>query len=423
MLRLSTKNWFTHQKKINNLSVKIVDLSKLKDWVLGKKLIYHKSKKFFKIVGIKVFTNFYKKNWDQPIIIQKEVGILGIIKNEIKNEYLLQAKVEPGNKNKLQLSPTVQATKSNYTRIHGGKNVPYLNHFLKKKHYFSINQSEQGFRYLHKFNSNILIKIKKNIKKKNNFFWFSAKEITYLVRRKNILNMDTLSVFSSFIKKLKKDFPTNSNKKLNKWIKTNERKYFIKTKIVSLASLTTWIINKKNITHILNKHFSIVGANIAANKREVLKWNQPLIKGKKLAFAGFIMKKFNNTNHYLCRFLLKPGLKNSAISCSVNTSDIYNLKKNSILTTFQKKLINGYFFNKKKKKQIIYKNIISDEGGRFLNCQIKCMGLLLKDDFLLKIPPNYFWISQNQMINLIKHKKIDIESRLLFACINIKNIN
>ena len=77
----------------------------------------------------------------------------------------------------------------------------------------------------------------------------------------------------------------------------------------------------------------------------------------------------------------------------------------------------------RKKNQIIYKNIISDEGGRFLNCQIKCIGLLLKDEFLLKIPPNYFWISQNQMINLIKHKKIDIESRLLFACINIKNIN
>ena len=184
MLRLSTKNWFTHQKKINNLSVKIVDLSKLKDWVLGKKLIYHKSKKFFKIVGIKVFTNFYKKNWDQPIIIQKEVGILGIIKNEIKNEYLLQAKVEPGNKNKLQLSPTVQATKSNYTRIHGGKNVPYLNHFLKKKHYFSINQSEQGFRYLHKFNSNILIKIKKNIKKKIIFFGLVQKKLRILLEKK-----------------------------------------------------------------------------------------------------------------------------------------------------------------------------------------------------------------------------------------------
>ena len=73
---------------------------------------------------------FYKKkNWDQPIIVQKEIGILGILKKN--NKYLLQAKFEPGNINKIQISPTVQATKSNYTQVHGGKKVPFLNYFLK----------------------------------------------------------------------------------------------------------------------------------------------------------------------------------------------------------------------------------------------------------------------------------------------------
>ena len=33
----------------------------------------------------------------------------------------MRANVEPGNINKLQISPSVQATKSNY-RVHGGKN-------------------------------------------------------------------------------------------------------------------------------------------------------------------------------------------------------------------------------------------------------------------------------------------------------------
>ena len=37
--------------------------------------------------------------------------------------------MEPGNINKVQLSPTVQATKSNYTRVHGGKAIKYLNFF------------------------------------------------------------------------------------------------------------------------------------------------------------------------------------------------------------------------------------------------------------------------------------------------------
>ena len=40
------------------------------------------SKRFFKIVGIKINSNFYKKKiWYQPIIVQNEIGILGIIKN------------------------------------------------------------------------------------------------------------------------------------------------------------------------------------------------------------------------------------------------------------------------------------------------------------------------------------------------------
>ena len=49
---------------------------------------------------------------------------MGIIKNVNTNKYLLQAKVEPGNINKIQISPTVQATRSNYLRIHGGKTIP-----------------------------------------------------------------------------------------------------------------------------------------------------------------------------------------------------------------------------------------------------------------------------------------------------------
>ena len=111
--------WLDKQKKKHILSVKIINLSQIDKWNYNSSLIYHKSKKFFKIVAIKVVSNFYKHKWDQPIIIQNEIGILGIIKNQKTKKYLLQAKVEPGNINNLQLAPTVQATKSNYSRVHG----------------------------------------------------------------------------------------------------------------------------------------------------------------------------------------------------------------------------------------------------------------------------------------------------------------
>ena len=109
-------------------------------------------------------------------MFQNEDGILGIIKNKETQKYLLQAKVEPGNINKLQLAPTVQATKSNYSQVHGGSKVPYVEYFLKLNKFNKYNQTEQGFRYLNKFNSNILLEKSVKIKKEMNFIGFLKKK-------------------------------------------------------------------------------------------------------------------------------------------------------------------------------------------------------------------------------------------------------
>ena len=421
MLNKNFQKWLKSQKKQNKIKVKIKKLDNLNNWYFNKNSIFHKSKKFFKIIGIDVKSNLVGKNWDQPIIVQNELGILGIIKDKKRERYLLQAKVEPGNKNKLQLSPTVQATKSNYTRIHGGKKIPFLSFFINKKKDF-ISQSEQGYRYLFKFNYNSLVEITKSIKLFNNFYWFNKRDLIKLVKIKNILNMDTISVFSSFISKNRKDFPLTSMQKINKWIKIKDRIFNLKIKIKPLANLKNWIVKNDSINHKKNKHFSVIGININANKREVKEWDQPIIKGKKMAFAGYLIKEFNKTNHYLCRYNKKPGLKKSTLSCSVNTSDLKNYNSSNDLINFEKKILKNFFLNKKKKFKSIYDNILSDEGGRFFNCEIRYKALQLNNNTKIKIPHNYIWVSQNQMIEMISKKKIDIEARLLFGCININKI-
>ena len=62
-------------------------------------------------------------------------------------------------------------------------------------------QSEQGLRYLHKFNTNYLILINKKINLPYNFRWFTKTELTKLIKIKNIINMDTISIFYCFLKK------------------------------------------------------------------------------------------------------------------------------------------------------------------------------------------------------------------------------
>jgi len=417
MISKNISKWLNNQRKKQLLIVEKIDLSKLSKWVYSKKEIYHKSKKFFKIAGVRIQSNFYnKKNWDQPIIVQNEIGILGIIKNVNTNKYLLQAKVEPGNINKIQISPTVQATRSNYLRIHGGKTIPFLKYFKRKNRNFSL-QTEQAFRYYNKKNSNIITYVSKKIDLDEKFRWFSKIEIFNLLKEKNLINMDTLSVFSSFIKKKKIDFPLNNKKTLMKWKNSLNRKYFLNNRIISLNLIKNWNLTKKKIFHKTNNYFSVIGIKVKTNKREISDWSQPIIQGSKMAFVGYLIKKFKNTNHYLCRYILKPGSKMATYTCSVNTSKFKGYKKSKDLTNFQKKLISKYFINS---KNVLYDNILSDEGGRFYHSQIKYMACIMDKNQDIKLPECYIWLSQNQLIDLIHKQKIDIEARLLFGIINFK---
>ena len=419
MNNLKLTKWLKNQKKIQKLDVKKIKLESLENWHLKKKEIYHKSKKFFRIIGVRIKSNFYKKTWDQPLIFQNEVGILGIIKNLKTKKYLLQAKVEPGTINKIQISPSVQATKSNYTGIHGGKSIPYLKYFTKQNKNFSL-QSEQAFRYFNKFNSNIISLVANKLKLERSFRWFSKREIIFLLNKKNLINMDTLSVFSCFIKKNKKDVPLNNSKYVTKWSSYLNSRFYLKSEIINISSLKNWIMTKKKLTHFKNNFFSVIGIKVSTNNREVNEWSQPIIQGSKLAFAGFLRKEFKNTKHYLCRYVLKPGSKTNTFSCTVNTSKLLNFKNNRNLTSFQKRLISNYFM---KKKNIIYNNILSDEGGRFYHSQIKYTAYELSEDENIDLPFNYIWLSTNQVIDLIKKRKIDIEARLLFAILNFEGIN
>ena len=255
------EEWLLNQKKINKIKIKRKNLDRLENWIISHKKIYHITKKFFQIIGIRVTSNFNKKTWDQPIMVQNENGILGIIRKKFNNDYkyLLQAKPEPGNINYLQLSPTVQATESNYKQVHGGKKTKYLEYFINKKFLIKSKQSEQGLRYLNKFNTNYLVEIKKKLKLSNNFKWFSKSELLYLIKKKNLLNMDTLSVFSCSIKSEKNEKLINSNKELDNWIKKNDKKYkiyykyFLGMQVFSPLNLVPFI--KSDAESFLNSNY------------------------------------------------------------------------------------------------------------------------------------------------------------------------
>jgi len=210
-------------------------------------------------------------------------------------------------------------------------------------------------------------------------------------------------------------------KQVNNWLAYMKKKYYIKVNIIKLSKMKNWVLSNKCIFHKSKSFFSIIGVRVSTKSREVNYWDQPLIKNNNISFAGFLVKKINFTTHYLVRFTLEPGLKHGSLTCSVNTSNVKNYLKNNNLS-FKSKFILKNFFFKKNKYSVKYDTIQSDEGGRFYQSQIRYMVIQLNDQHKIKIDKNYKWISQNQMIYLIKKGVLDIEARLLFACYNFNKI-
>jgi len=157
--------WLSGLNSRQYFEVEEVPFANLQQWHFSPQTgdLQHHSGKFFSIRGCRVLdVKTGETLWDQPIIDQPEVGILGILCKKMDGVlyFLMQAKAEPGNINTYQLSPTVQATRSNFLQVHGGKKTRYLDYFSgerKCRVVIDRYQSEQGARFLGKRNRNLLV--------------------------------------------------------------------------------------------------------------------------------------------------------------------------------------------------------------------------------------------------------------------------
>ena len=59
MINKEISKWLNNQRKKQLLTVERIILSKLNKWIYNNREIYHKSKKFFKITGLRIKSNFY----------------------------------------------------------------------------------------------------------------------------------------------------------------------------------------------------------------------------------------------------------------------------------------------------------------------------------------------------------------------------
>lgn len=435
--------WLKDENERIHVKIDEIKFSEMPDWYFEESTgnLRHISGKFFSIEGIKVKTNWGNvPEWTQPIINQPEVGYLGIIAKRFNGilYFLMQAKIEPGNINFVQLSPTIQATRSNYSQVHKGKKPLYLEYFngeKKSRVLLDQLQSEQGARFLKKRNRNVIIEVSDEIELYENFRWLTLGQIKKMMMNDNVVNMDTRTVISGIPFDLENfDGKVNSNEfeknlllsyldsenNLNEtdeiisWITKIKSKYDLEVRQIPLNNVQKWYKDDFSIYHEDKKYFSVIGVNVHIDNREVKSWSQPLIKSAQEGIIAFLLKKINGVYHFLVQAKLEAG--NFDIIELAPTLQCLTGNYRKGLSEYEPEFLN-YVLNVKP-EQVRSSVYQSEEGGRFYREQNKNLLIEVDDNFPVEVPENFIWMTLNQIQVFLKFNNyLNIESRSLVSSV------
>jgi oxidase EvaA len=387
---------------------------------------------FFQISG------FRNGNTEQPILIQDEIGYLGFLCKEIGGvlHFLTQAKIEPGNVNKIQLSPTIQATKSNFTQRHGGARPPYLDWFLNAgRHTVVVDQlqSEQGSRFLKKRNRNIVVLLEPGtaVEESPRHRWLTLGQLKRLMRIDNLVNMDSRTVLSCipfyrFIETMRA-LERVADPALIRSIGAvqpdalpqvfrhiNDAKMFSESRpqLVPLYSLGGWGYEGGEFARRGGYAFKVVFCDISIEGREVRHWGQPLLEARGAATLGLFTATARGVRYFLAHAEAEIACHDTIELGPTVQLDASEPPRDPVASLFMRK--------RAARERVLYDVTLSEEGGRFYHEQnINCIIEIDKDE-LGELPPGYFWLTYHTLNALVQANNVlNIQLRNLLALLEI----
>lgn len=377
---------------------------------------------------------------EQPILLQEEIGYLGILCKEFDGvmHFLMQAKIEPGNVNKIQISPTIQATKSNFTQKHGGAKPPYLDYFLNASQYEIVVdqiQSEQSSRFYKKRNRNIIIRVEEDVPVLPSHRWMTLGQIKRLMREDNLVNMDTRTVLSCI------PFSRLNASEVNQMEQTGGfrnmalfRSAFVGEEENRLPEVYQYINNLKMFSEgkpeLLPLHelkdwewrdgefvcrkpwpFKVTFCDISIEGREVKHWTQPLFEAMGIATFGLICCEEAGMLKFLARATPEAGcfdIVELGPTIQREAVPVAEREKNAVDKLFDERLNSG--------EGIFFDHLLSEEGGRFYHEQNRNVLLRVKREELPPPPEGYFLLDYKTLNQLVQvNNTLNIQLRNLLS--------
>ena len=411
------KHWLQENKYMSNLKAAPVPFNECGEWLSEGGIIKHSSGRFFSIVGYRVVgKQAHLSSLEQPMIDQPEIGILGFLVKESNNgwHWLLQAKAEPGNVNSVQAAPTVQATKSNYEMVHNGLPTPFLECFTEPATQNTIletdvEQSEQGDRFLNKYNRNcVSIDVNRSKEPPDSVYkWASARELRSSLLENYVINTDARSVIlcsdwskisdgglAPFAKWANQQhFGTslfdslNTDHSLLEWsevlqrIEEERNRVELQTSRIPLTELQNWALVDDLTLRNINGYspFQVQFYNVRVRNREVNSWCQPLFKNTGKTDISLICSHISGTLRFYFRLAAEPGFKNKVQLAPSVIDDPHHQKVSWCLKSLAHP------------KTIRHASVLqSDEGGRFMHS--------IANYSIYEVDPDFADIHDNQGI-------------------------
>lgn len=415
--------WLAERDAEQLMSVTRVPLDELDRWVTDAETgtIRHDTGRFFSVQGVDVAVHDREVvRWSQPIISQPETGILGILATvrDGRTHVLMQAKIEPGNPAGHELSPTVQATRSNYTRVHEGRPTPYLEHFLDPARgsvLVDVRQSEQGSWFLGKRNRNVVVQLDDPPEVVDGYRWFDLEEVDRLLAVDHTVNMDARTVLACLPRPdgdahLGDDRPAVATRDVLSAITRRRSLIEVTTVPTALDGLRGWHRAPEAISHESGGFFQIVGVDVACDGREVGSWAQPMLRACGTGLAVLFVTWINGTLHALLQLRHEPGFVDTvelgpAVQCIPDT--YRHLPEGTRPALLDEALTTG--------PTVLFDSLLSEEGGRFMDTSTRYRVVELPEAIDM---PGFLWLTVSQLEALVQHSHyLNVQARSLVACV------
>lgn len=415
-------DWLDARRRAHHFRVDRIPFAALDGWSFDPATgnLGHRSGRFFTVEGLDVTVGRgpTARHWQQPVINQPEVGILGILAKEFDGvlHFLMQAKMEPGNPNLLQLSPTVQATRSNYTKVHRGADVKYLEHFTgpRRGHVLADTlQSEHGSWFHHKANRNVLVETTDDVPADDDFCWLTLGQIGRLLLRPNTVNMDARTVLACVPAGHGAPHALHTDTDLRSWITGERSRHDLHTRRIPLARVTDWIRDDHTVRHVHDRYFRVTAVSVEAGNREVTGWTQPLFEPVGRGITAFAVRSFAGVPHLLVHARVEAGFLDTV---ELGPTVQYTPENFAHLTGEDR----PPFLDAVRAapaSAVLYEAVHAEEGGRFLNAESRYL-LVDADRAGLPedLPPGYRWASPAQLTDLLRHSHyLNVQARTLLA--------